>query len=57
MENVSQYALEMLYKALKATRIALAYAEKRNARQDEIDSLNKKIAAVDWLIGLVLKEV
>lgn len=57
MEDVAQYALDMLYKALKATKIARGHAEKRNARQDELENLDKKIAALDWLIELVLREV
>lgn len=56
MEDVKNYAIDMLYKSLKALKIALGYAEKRGAKHDEIDNLRKKIEAVDWLIGLAIKE-
>lgn len=56
MEDVKGYALDMLYKSLKSLKIALGHAEKRNAKHDEIENLHKKIEAVDWLIGLAIKE-
>lgn len=56
MEDVKGYAIDMLYKSLKTLKIALGYAEKRNAKHDEIENLHKKIEAVDWLIGLAIKE-
>lgn len=56
MNDIAQYAIDMLYKAMKATKIAKANAENRNAKQDELDNLNKKIAAIDWLTEVALKE-
>lgn len=56
MEDVKNYAIDMLYKSLKTLKISLGYAEKRGAKHDEIDNLRKKIEAVDWLIGLAIKE-
>ena len=56
MEDVKGYAIDMLYKSLKTLKIALGHAEKRNAKHDEIENLHKKIEAVDWLIGLAIKE-
>lgn len=50
MDDIAQYALDMLYKAMKATKIAKMHAEQRNAKQDELENLDKKIAALDWLI-------
>lgn len=56
MDDVGQYAISMLYKAQKALKAALAVDEATNANPEEIASLHKKIKAVDWLIGLAIKE-
>lgn len=57
MNDIAQIALDMLYKAMKATKIAKANAERRNAKQDELDNLDKKIAAIDWLTEKALEGV
>ena len=49
--------LELLYKGLKDSNIALTHAEYRKARDDELDNLKKKIAIWEYLIDLTLKEV
>lgn len=56
MDDVGQYAISMLYKAQKALKAALAVDEATNAKPEEIASLRMKIKAVDWLIGLAIKE-
>lgn len=51
-----QNALEYLYKELRAAKIALGRAEgKQNVTPEEIANLEKKIAALDWLIPLAIK--
>lgn len=56
MTETAKDALEMLYKMLKQTKIAVAHAENRNARQDEMEDLHRKIRVIDYLIELTLKE-
>lgn len=49
-------ALEWLYKELRSAKIAKGHAERRpGVTKDETDNLDKKIAAVEFLIDLVLK--
>lgn len=54
---ITRDALEMLYKAQKATRVAIANAETRHAKQDELDNLHKKLVVIGYLIALVTKEL
>ena len=50
-------ALSYLYKKLKKARIALAFAEsKPGTTQKELDSIKRKIAVLEWISALVLKE-
>ena len=56
MIETAKEALDMLYHMLKQTKISLANAEKRNARQDEMEALHRKIRVIDYLIELTLKE-
>lgn len=56
MSDITQDALEMLYKMLKQTKIAIAHAENRNARQEELENLHHKVQILDHLIELTLKE-
>ena len=56
MIETAKEALDMLYHMLKQTKISLANAEKRNARQDEMEALHRKIRVIDYLIELALKE-
>lgn len=56
MDDVGQYAISMLYKAQKALKAALAVDEATNAKPEEVATLRMKIKAVDWLIGLAIKE-
>lgn len=55
-EQVKKEALDMLYKAQKSNRISIHHAETRHARQEELENLWKKARAIDWLIGVALKE-
>ena len=56
MSDITQDTLEMLYKMLKHTKISIAHAEHRNARQDEMENLHRKVQILDHLIELTLKE-
>ena len=56
MNEIAKEALDTLYHMLKQTKISLANAEKRNARQDEMEALHRKIRVIDYLIELTLKE-
>lgn len=56
MDNVKDFALDMLHKSQKSLDVAMEYAKKRNAKDDEIENLRKKIMAVNWLIRTVKKE-
>lgn len=56
MTETAKDALEMLYKMLKQTKIAIAHAENRNARQEELENLHHKVRILDHLIELTLKE-
>lgn len=52
-DSIRLTALEMLYKELKRLKKSLGYAEERQGvTQEEIDNINTKIRAVDYLIGL-----
>lgn len=56
MTNVREEALRFLYKALKDAKIALGRAEnKPNAKQEELDNLQRKIAVMDFIIPLVIQ--
>lgn len=56
-DSIKLDALAYLYKELKMHKIALANAEKRpNVPEEQIKNIEKKIAAVDYLIGLAQKE-
>lgn len=49
-------ALEWLYRELKRAKIALGHAESRpGVTREELDNLEQKIAAIDWMIPLVIK--
>lgn len=48
--------LDWLYSLQKKAKIDLGHAERRpNVRQDELDSINRKLEHIDYLIGLVIK--
>lgn len=50
-------ALEWLYGELRKTKIAFGQAESRHGvKQEELDNLERKITAIDWVIPLVIKE-
>lgn len=52
-----QKALDYLYHELKCAKVALGRAErKQNVTAEEITNLENKIAAIDWLIPLAIKE-
>lgn len=50
-------ALSYLYKKLKKARIALAFAEsKPGTTQKELDNIQRKIAVLEWITQVVMKE-
>lgn len=50
-------ALEFLYRELKSAKIALGRAETRpGVTAEELENLERKIAAIDWILPLVIKE-
>lgn len=54
--NKREDALRFLYKHLRESKIALGHAETRpGVKQEELDNLERKIAAIDWMIPLVIK--
>lgn len=54
--NKREDALRFLYKHLRESKIALGNAECRpGVKQEELDNLERKIAAIDWMIPLVIK--
>lgn len=54
--NKREEALRFLYKHLRESKIALGHAENRpGVKQEELDNLQRKIAAIDWIIPLVIK--
>ncbi len=55
--TTKEAALQYLYSQLKASKIALSKAEVRKGVTDEeIANLKTKIAALDWLIPLAIRE-
>lgn len=56
MKDVETNALALLYKLLKNARISFGHAEERRNNPDEIRNLEKKIAALEWLIEIAIKE-
>lgn len=57
IDAMKDKALAYLYKCIKKSRISLGRAEERNADRQELDALNEKIAVLEWLTEIVLKEV
>lgn len=56
-DSIKLDALTYLYKELKKFKITLANAEELpNVPEEQIKNIEKKIAAVDYLIGLAHKE-
>lgn len=54
--NKREDALRFLYKHLRESKIALGHAESRpGVTREELDNLEQKIAAIDWMIPLVIK--
>lgn len=52
---ISEDALRFLYKHLREAKIALGMAENRpGVTREELDNLERKIAAIDWMIPLVI---
>lgn len=57
-DSIKLDVLTYLYKELKRLKISLAHAEARtNVTKEEIDNIQRKIATVDYLIGLAHKEL
>lgn len=52
MDKVADYAITMLYTAQKAIKMALDVEKKLNKYPEEIESLQMKLEAVNWLIGI-----
>lgn len=56
MTSTKEDALRLLYKQLREAKIALGKAETRpGVKREELDNLERKIAAIDWTIPLVIK--
>ena len=49
-------ALHLLYSQLRKARIDLGHAERRQNNWDERENLAQKIATLEWITGVVLKE-
>lgn len=48
-------ALRFLYRELKSAKIALGRAETRpGVTDEELENLERKVAAIDWIIPLVI---
>lgn len=57
MPTIRENALSFLYRELRAAKIALGHAEGRpGVTQDELDNLQKRIDAIDWMLPIVIKE-
>jgi hypothetical protein len=57
MPTIRDNALSFLYRELRAAKIALGHAEsKPNVSHEELDNLQKKIDAIDWMIPIVIRE-
>lgn len=57
MPTIRDNALSFLYRELRAAKIALGHAEsKTNVSREELENLQKKIDAIDWMIPIVMKE-
>lgn len=54
-DSIKHNALAMLYKEQKRAKINLANAERRNAPEETISNLQRKLAALDWLIGAAIQ--
>ena len=52
------HALEWLYGMQKKTKIDLGRAERRaNVTQEELENLMKKLEYIDYIIGVMIKEL
>lgn len=47
----------LLYRLLREAKFSLGHAERRENNDEERRNLEKKIAALDWIIEVVDKEV
>lgn len=56
-DRIKMKALDYLYSQQKKAKMALAHAElKPGVMAEEIENINKKLEAIDWLISVVSKE-
>lgn len=57
MQTIRENALLFLYRELRAAKISLGHAESRpGVTQEELDNIQRKIDAIDWMIPIVVKE-
>ena len=57
MPTIRENALSFLCRELRAAKIALGHAEsKPNVRHEELDNLQNRIDAIDWMIPIVIRE-
>lgn len=57
MPTIRENALSFLYRELRAAKIALGHAEsKPNVSREELENLQKRIDAIDWMIPIVIRE-
>lgn len=58
MDNLIRYEAQvLLYRLLREAKFSLGHAECRQNNDEERRNLEKKIAALDWIIEVVDKEV
>lgn len=57
MPTIRDNALSFLYRELRVAKIALGRAEGRpGVTWEELDNLQKKIDAIDWILPIVIRE-
>lgn len=56
-DSIRYDAQVLLYRLLREAKFSMGHAERRENNDEERRNLEKKIAALDWIIGVVDKEV
>ncbi len=56
-DSIRYDAQVLLYRLLREAKFSLGHAERRQNSDDDRRHLEKKIAALDWIIEVVNKEV
>lgn len=55
-DSIRYDAQVLLYRLLREAKFSLGHAERRENNDEERRNLEKKIAALDWIIEVVNKE-